>query len=148
MKKQILVFLLAAIMVPLAALARNYDVSFKNVTPQAAIEQLMDITKCDFVYQKELLNNSKQTINGIYKNMPLNELLDNIIIRQLGLSYRIVNNTVVISKGEKATDGSDVRVHGLVSDESGDPLPGVSVKIEGKPIAAATDAKGEFTLKA
>lgn len=148
MKKQILLFLLAALMTPLAVLARNYDVSFKNVTPQAAIEQLMDITKCDFVYQKELLNNSKHTINGVYKNMPLKELLDNVVIRQLGLSYRIVNNTVVISKGEKATDSGNVRVHGLVSDESGDPLPGVSVKIEGKPIASATDANGEFTIKA
>lgn len=42
----------------------------------------------------------------------------------------------------------EVELKGVVKDQSGQPLPGVSVTIKGTQIGAATDANGAFTLKA
>ena len=55
MKNLILTLLIALLMVPVAAVARNYNVTFDNVGAEKAIERLMEVTKQDFVYQKELL---------------------------------------------------------------------------------------------
>lgn len=148
MKKRFFTLLAAMLIAPLGAMARNYDVSLKNASAAQAIDQLREITQCDFVYQKELLKGADKKINGVYKNMSLTDLLDNVVVRQLGLSYRIVNNNIVLSKGEKVKGHKNVVAQGVVTDAAGDPLPGVTVKIDKSNIATMTNADGRFTISA
>lgn len=148
MKNRIVTLLIALLIVPIAALARNYDVKFDNVSAEKAIERLMEVTKQDFVYQKELLNGVNVKVSGDYRDMTLDELLDNVITRQLGLSYRLVNNTVVLGKATKGKTGRKIQVKGIVYDNEGYPVPGASVTIKGEPIGVATNIDGEFQLTA
>ena len=113
MKNLILTLLIALLMVPVAAVARNYNVTFDNVGAEKAIERLMEVTKQDFVYQKELLKEVKGKVSGNFRDMSLDQLLDNIVVRQLGLSYRLVNNTVVLGKPAKTRVGKSIRIKGV-----------------------------------
>ncbi|MDE6074549.1 MAG: TonB-dependent receptor plug domain-containing protein, partial [Muribaculaceae bacterium] len=140
-----MIFLVTFLLLPLAALAKNYDVSFKRTPAEAAITQLEQVSGHDFVYQKELVAGSRILVNGSFKNESLEKILDEVIGRQLGLKWKIVNNTVVLSKPAVAK-GRIITVKGIVRDNQGDPIPGASVKVIGEPMGVATDADGQFTL--
>lgn len=145
MTKHFLIFLVTFLVLPLAAIAKNYDVSFKRTPAEAAITQLEQVSGHDFVYQKELVAGSRILVNGSFKNESLEKILDEVIGRQLGLKWKIVNNTVVLSK-PAAAKGRIITVKGIVRDNQGDPIPGASVKVIGEPMGVATDADGQFTL--
>lgn len=60
------------------------------------------------------------------------------------LSYRIVDNTLVVTKADRTAN----RIYGLVLDENGEPVSGVVVHCgnKGKNSATLTDAEGRFSL--
>lgn len=43
---------------------------------------------------------------------------------------------------------ADIQVQGVVRDENGQPVPGVSVRVKGTSTVVATDANGRFSLSA
>ncbi|TFH46993.1 MAG: hypothetical protein E4G92_05765, partial [Bacteroidia bacterium] len=50
--------------------------------------------------------------------------------------------------GSLAAFGQDLTISGTVSEESGDPLPAVTVSIKGTALGTATDMNGGYTIKA
>lgn len=66
-----------------------------------------------------------------------------------GLSYRIVENTVVITLGKPApvSPQQGNRIKGKITDKTGIPLPGVTVLIKGTHIGTSSDMNGNFSLE-
>lgn len=63
------------------------------------------------------------------------------------LSWKIVENTVVIVPGEKGkAEAPDRLVKGIVTDSKGNSLPGVSVMIKGTNKGISTDPEGRFSM--
>ena len=140
------IFLLIILMIiPFTALARNYSATFHNADAESAIAILKKATGCDFVYHKKLITDLHSTVTGKYHDLPLDRLLDETIDFQLGLSYKIVGNTVSLSIKPK---GSKLKatVSGTIFDEEGEPLPGATVSIQGTTNGVASDIDGNFTL--
>jgi TonB-linked SusC/RagA family outer membrane protein len=54
------------------------------------------------------------------------------------------NNTVTLPEFKKAV----IVVQGIVNDETGQPLPGVSIKVKGTSTVTTTDANGKFRIEA
>lgn len=145
MKRQIIISLLVMLILPFAASARNYSATFSNANAESAIAILRTATGCDFVYQKNLVSEVRTKVNGTYTNVTLDKLLDETIDRQLGLAYKVVGNTVSLSKrpsGQRIV----ATVSGTVYDEEGDPLPGATVAVEGTSDMVASDIDGKFRL--
>lgn len=75
-------------------------------------------------------------VNVSARQVPVNKVLESILPK-LGLTYQFINNTIVLSQDPKAaaTQGSSVMakavpvrtVSGVVRDEAGKPIVGVSV---------------------
>lgn len=63
------------------------------------------------------------------------------------LKIRLLENGLVVI-GPNGYIAKDVRVSGKVTDEKGEPLVGVSVKIEGTSYGVATDVNGNYSLTA
>lgn len=122
MKRQIIISLLVMLILPFAAFARNYSATFSNANVESTIAILRKTTGCDFVYQKNLISDVKTKVNGTYTDVSLERLLDETIDRQLGLAYKIVGNTVSLSKAP-ANKRIVATVSGTVYDEEGEPLP-------------------------
>jgi len=71
--------------------------------------------------------------------------------QQSMLSFRQINHNIDVLKDDKAevavADADDaVTVTGKVTDEKGDPLPGVTVSVPGTTIGTATDLDGQYSL--
>ena len=88
-------------------------------------------------------------ININVKGASLEEALKLCFVNQ-PLTYSIESKTIIIK--EKAVSAVKkaffIKISGIVRDETGSPIAGVTVKVVGKPKTVITDELGKYTLEA
>ena len=90
-----------------------------------------------------------QKIKADFKDIRLEELLDRILTER-GMGYKLVDDYIVIIPKEEQAVPQVVQeriIKGIVVDNKGGILPGVTVLIKGTQVGTATDVDGKFTLK-
>ena len=123
-------------------------VNFRNATVQQVFTWLDNHTQYDFVYnnsQIELLPRVSIQMN----NTTVVEVVKHCL-RNSSLSYQIRGNMVVIRPSDEIKKGTEeaVQFSGVVYDENGLPLAGVSVVLKQASRGAVTGPDGKFILKA
>jgi TonB-linked SusC/RagA family outer membrane protein len=98
-------------------------------------------TSVKFLYRYENIAGKQVSMN--VENAAVDDILD-VALRDQGLSYsRMGNNLIVISLIESM---QSKKISGTVTDESGLPLPGVSIAIKGTSLGTVSDMDGNFNL--
>ena len=123
-------------------------VNFRNATVQQVFTWLDNHTQYDFVY-----NNSQiESLPRVSMQMSRTTVVDVVkhCLRNSSLSYQILGNMVVIRPADEIKKGTEeaVQFSGVVYDENGLPLAGVSVVLKQASRGAVTGPDGKFTLKA
>lgn len=123
-------------------------VNFRNATVQQVFTWLDNHTQYDFVY-----NNSQiESLPRVSMQMSRTTVVDVVkhCLRNSSLSYQIRGNMVVIRPADEIKKGTEeaVQFSGVVYDENGLPLAGVSVVLKQASRGAVTGPDGKFTLKA
>ncbi|MCI7308534.1 SusC/RagA family TonB-linked outer membrane protein [Alistipes senegalensis] len=123
-------------------------VNFRNATVQQVFTWLDNHTQYDFVY-----NNSQiESLPRVSMQMSRTTVVDVVkhCVRNSSLSYQIRGNMVVIRPADEIKKGTEeaVQFSGVVYDENGLPLAGVSVVLKQASRGAVTGPDGKFTLKA
>lgn len=115
----------------------------KSMTVKQFFAEVKKQTGLNFIYSTDLAAKLPHvTVNA--KNRPLREVLDEVM-HKVNCTYEIEGNIVTITRrmaGERVRN-----VSGTVTDESGEPLIGVSVCIDDSKVCTITDSKGFYTLK-
>ncbi len=139
--------LVACCLAPMALFADNYNLTFSGDSPEAAFAAIKKATGYEFVYNKGILSGSAgRSITGSYHDMDLRQILNHVVGEQLGLSYEIVDKSIILSK-QTVRKTSSSKITGRVTDANGEPLPGASVWLKKTPkVATATDIDGVFSL--
>ncbi|MFI5139512.1 MAG: TonB-dependent receptor [Sphingobacteriales bacterium] len=120
------------------------NVNFQNVPLKKALKEIEKKSDYHFLYNDDLLirNNLPATLN--VKDASLDEVM-NALLNKTNLGYTLSSNNLVILS-EKGGVVSAVTVTGKVTDESNQPIPGVSVKIKGTTLGVKTDVNGKYAL--
>lgn len=123
-------------------------VNFRNATVQQVFTWLDNHTQYDFVY-----NNSQiESLPRVSMQMNNTTVVDVVkyCLRNSSLSYQIRGNIVVIRPSDEIKKGTEeaVQFSGVVYDENGLPLAGVSVVLKQASRGAVTGPDGKFVLKA
>lgn len=119
----------------------------------AKVKELLDLieqqTNRRFVYDKSVLE-YEATFNIQEKQIELKQLLQKVS-RESHLRFKLINNNInvrlVPHSLQVASNNNEIAVTGTVVDESGNPLPGVSVLIKGTSTGTVTDVDGSFALE-
>ncbi|WP_276088588.1 SusC/RagA family TonB-linked outer membrane protein [Pedobacter sp. JY14-1] len=152
MKLTAILMLIGTLHIHAAAFSQNVTVSRKNTTLETVLKDIRKQTGYLFFYSgKQSLN--KQLLDVNLKNVPLQEAL-NACFKDLGLTYNIVDKTIVIRNEEPASrilDGAAsqfIRVTGFVIEEdTKKEIPGVNVMVKGKTsVRTQTNERGQFQL--
>ena len=122
------------------------ELSLNDKSIVEAIELLQKKTQLKFVFNHEELNNYR--VNAKIQGKTLEEALD-ILFSDKPLKYEITGEHVIISKTTEVQQQQPQKmteITGVVVDENGGALPGVTVMIKGTSLGTATDINGNFKL--
>ncbi len=150
MKLMSILLLVVSLQVSANGFAQKVTIKQNNIPLSSLFNEIRKQTGLQFLYADETLRNAK-TVSLNVKKEDLREVLSTCLNSQ-GLDYTISENTIIIKKKailpapvlEAQAPNTDVR--GVVTDESGRTLPGVSITIKGSTIGTSTSPDGSFNI--
>ncbi len=142
-------------------LAKTVTVSIKNSTLKGVLKELEKESGVSFVFSSKNANMQSSNVSLTANNESLKNVL-NRFLPPLNMGYKVVHEAIILMPAENAADKSmpmlataetenrtavETPVKGKVVDaETGDPLPGVTIKVKGTNLGVTTDAGGKYSL--
>lgn len=125
------------------------SLNLKNVAVQELIQEIEDQTDFYFLYQDDVFQkDQKVTIN--VKDESLDSILKQLE-EQASVKAEISGHQIILSKEDINKPGETKqqtkKITGVVVDEDGASIPGVSVVVKGTTIGTVTNADGKFELE-
>lgn len=143
-----------------SALSQKVTVDIRNEEIKTIFAQLEKQTNARFIFSSKLIQSDRRASVKV-KNGSLSAVLD-ALLKPLELHYNIKDDLIVIKPDhapateeavseeipvvEISAATADKSISGLVKDEAGAGLPGVSVVLKGTQTGTSTDEKGNFSL--
>lgn len=134
---------------------KKIQIDVNGISVEEFFEEIQNKSDYVFFYKDDVLNTSKK-ISLKFKSAKMSTVLDRAFMNT-DLSYKIIGKQVVVKKipDESYIDmsGSDemvllqTTVSGTVTDEIGEPLPGVNVVVQGTSVGTQTDFDGNYTIE-
>jgi len=127
------------------------SLTMENTTVKEVLFHIEKNSEFFFLYSNKLIDVDRR-ISLNLTNKKLNEILDEIF-RDTDVKYAIKDRQVILSPGVVSKDVPQYStqqpssLRGFVTDQSGTPLPGVSVVIKGTSIGTITDTNGNYSIQ-
>lgn len=153
--KMIIVLLTAAcLQVSAGGYSQTVTLSVKNATLESVLRKVKKQTGYDFFFETKLVKQARN-LNLDVKNQPLEKVL-NLCFENQSIGYKITDQTIIVTEKERMLKPAVstplpppvIDVKGKVTDENGAPIEGVSVLVKTTNKGTATNAAGEWELKA
>ena len=137
-------------------LSQHYvSLNLNDVSLKTCLRTINHETGVGFLYSGREINKVK-SVSVIVINERLDKILDQILLDN-GFSYKIENEVILIQKVPEPIPEPDIiagnsekiqekNIQGIVSDEDGNPLPGVNVIVKGTSIGTITDINGHYSI--
>ena len=125
--------------------AQNVSKSFENQPLKSVLTEIEHQTGLSIIYELKEVDETKK-ITGYFKNTPVEQVLSEILDKDL--TFTIRNKMILLSKrkNEKRQQEEVKRVTGKVIDEKGEAVIGATVLVKGTTNGTITDVDGIFTL--
>ena len=143
MKLTFILILISCLHVSANSYSQTITLSLKSVELKKALQVIEKHTTYRFLYsERKIDRNDKVNIN--VTNADISRVMDQLL-SGTDLTYKeLENNLIVLTVKNEIV--KDIVVAGRVTDESGDPLQGVSVLIRGSSFGTNTDGNGQFRI--
>ena len=119
--------------------AQSISLNLSNVSVKTAMETLQKEYGYSFVFASGDVDTQK-TISVRVQNVLIDEVVRQILQGQNDLVYEINNKNIIVRKQIQRT------VTGTVTDETGEPMPGVNIIIKGTIAGVISDVNGKYTI--
>ena len=124
-------------------------VDFENASLEETFATLSNLTELSFVFEKKFINEQAR-VNLNVQNQSLEQVLLSLSASH-DLAFQQVNDRISVKNRDanhnKAMEEEEVVVSGRVTDESGEPLPGATIAVEGSSKGTVTDSEGNYQLE-
>ncbi len=128
------------------------NLDMKNANLIDVFEEIENQSEFYFLFNYEQINVGKK-VDINFKNHKINKVLD-YLLEGTDLGYSIKERQIIIAKKAAVNNGRPSSgfvkqaktVSGKVADDSGQPLPGVTVLVKGTTNGAVTNADGEYSI--
>lgn len=133
-----------------AASAQVISLNITNGSYSEVFKAIENQSEYKFFYNDNQISN-KKSIDVNVQGESIEQIL-NSVFKGTGITYKIVNQQVVLTNGTSAnnistsTQQDNKSVNGQVVSVSGEPLIGVNVVVKGTTIGTTTDIDGRYTL--
>jgi TonB-linked SusC/RagA family outer membrane protein len=149
MKLTIILICFTGLMSSMGSTYAQLTLNLKNVTVKEALNQIESQSDLAFMYEANDINVDR-VVDIKVDNKPVGYVLDRLFPDR-NINYAIVDKHVVLFPSKLDSDESavqqPVKITGKVTNEKGEPIPGVSVVVKGTTTGTTTDVNGNFTLE-
>jgi TonB-linked SusC/RagA family outer membrane protein len=134
-------------------LDRKISIDVKGAALNDVLSLISQQANVRFAYSPELLN-EKDEVSAIFKKEKLGKVLTGLLGRNF--SYEVVGTYIVLAPAREipqaaitgqVVEATQMQVSGKVTDEKGEPIPGVNIVIKGTATGTTTDVDGNYNLK-
>lgn len=106
------------------------SINVKDATIKEVLDQIEKESDYYFYYKSDA-SISKRKISGNFENLSIIEILDQVLVGTQ-LAYKVVDNYIAILPATAPDETynrqqQELKVKGIVTDDKGDPLPGVNI---------------------
>lgn len=128
--------------------AGEITIKVSNKSIKEVLVLIEEQSKFVFIYNSETVNLDKRVTMNLTSSS-INEVMGTLL-KGTPLAYEISARQILIftRNGGKQNEQRQIMATGIVKDEHGEPLIGVSVQVKGTTIGAITDMDGNFSVKA
>lgn len=141
MKLTLILLLLVQLQAYSAVKAQSrVSLKLKSASIADLLNELETKTEFRFVFNQQAVF-TKNDVTITAEHEPVVKVLDRVLAKK-GISYTLLENNLIVINDPMQQQ----TVSGVVVDETGNPLPGVSVRVKGINRGAVTDANGRYQL--
>ena len=130
------------------AQSQKLTLSMENTTIANALQAIEDQSDFKFFYNNQLVDVTQLvTVNA--KKDKIWDVLDQVL-PEAGITYHVVGKQVALfndTPGGNKDMMQPITVTGTVTDENGEPLPGLSIMIKGTTDGTVTNLEGEYSIE-
>ncbi len=145
-KQMVVILLMTMLTLNVAAQSvkdKTVTLDMTQVTVKQFFAEVKKQTGLNFIYSAELAKSfPKVTVKA--QNRPVRQVL-NEVMNKINCTYDVEGNIVTVTR--KLSGARTRTVSGVVKDDTGEPLPGVSICIDDSKVCTITDVNGFYTLK-
>jgi TonB-linked SusC/RagA family outer membrane protein len=122
----------------------------KDESLESAFKKIEKLTSYRFVYRSDEVK-QVSNLNLSKKERSVEQVLT-LLLENTSLTYKQIKNNILILKKEDEKEeelggtGPEHTIKGKVTDETGEPLAGVSIILKGTSIGTTSDAQGVYAL--
>ena len=139
-----LLILVISVLCSITAFSQSISIECVDMPMDKVISVLEEQSNYSFVYQKNELRNIP-SVTYTVRDGNIENVVD-AICRQVGLSYEIVQQTIVLKKAEQKP-AVNIKVSGrITAEEDGLPIPYASVIIDGTKTGVEATEDGRYTV--
>ena len=128
--------------------SQTVSLNLRNVPVKKFMQEVEEQTGYFFLYQDEVIEKSSR-VSFQVNNEPLESVLKKFE-EQVAVVAEIAENQIVLKRAPLSlvlpAQQPERSVTGLVTDQQGQPLPGVTIVVKGTTTGTVTNADGEFSL--
>src|SRR5699024_9109839 len=150
MRWTVLIMLIACLQVSAGVEAQQITYSKKKSSLEKVFKEIRKQTGYEFLYNNTMVKNAR--MNDIdFNHTPLNKALEDHYSDQ-PMTYTIEGKTSVVRRKEREEEDvseevlKPIVVSGKVTDSSGNPLIGVTIKAKEGGTGTVTDVNGDFSI--
>ena len=134
------------------AQVKQFTFHFEKSRIQDVFNYIEQNSEFVFLFYEKVLDTNRK-VNVSVKDESIESVL-NKLLKDTSVTYEIKDRQVVLKKKEErplpvstSTPQQQKNVTGKVMDETGEPLPGVAIVVEGSPRGVTTDIDGTFSIE-
>lgn len=131
--------------VTVLAQQERVNIRLQHVSLRQVLEQIREQTQLQFMMSK----NQEERVGLVSvnaENETVTEVL-NKIFASTGLTWNIREDIIVVKEQAQPQVKNPLRLKGVVKDDRGHPLPGVTVLIKGTTMGVVTDENGNYSIE-
>ncbi len=134
-----------------AVRAQQITINVKNASLESVFQEIKKQSGYSFIYRDSYLEGTGKVSLNLQKSSL--EAALKACFQDQPLSYEIVGKNIVVKKTVKPESKPPIRqspaktVRGIVTDSTGKPMPGVTVRVKGSDKTAVTGTDGRFSIE-
>ncbi|MFH1423197.1 MAG: carboxypeptidase-like regulatory domain-containing protein, partial [Planctomycetota bacterium] len=123
------------------------SLNLNNATVANVLEEIQNKSEFYFLFNAKLIDVEREVSISI-EDKKISEILTSLF-SGTGVKYLVYDRQIILTPSDVMSLSAamqQLKITGTVTDETGSPLPGVTIIVKGTTLGALTDASGKYTI--